>query len=61
MTGATSPEQRSGEEQLRLYRDADGCGIGGDPLLWRKQDEKAMPEIAQLAKSVLCVPASSAE
>jgi len=55
----TDESIESAGEELARYKCEKKLPDGEDPLLWWKMNEHRFPRLAVLARSVLCVPATS--
>ena len=53
--------RNSSKEEWKRYLAAEDCSIDADPLDWWRCNQNSFPAVAQLAKRILCVPASSTE
>lgn len=47
------------EESLDVYKSLPSAPFHADPLQWWKLHEDKCPLVVQLAKQVLCIPATS--
>lgn len=46
-------------DELGRFKLEKRLGDGEDPLLWWKMNQHRFPRLASLAKTVLCIPATS--
>ena len=58
---ATKTKVQVSQEEIQNFNALDPVNINTDPLMWWKEKELFLPSLSNIARHLLCIPATSVE